>query len=119
MLNYLGSFDSSAGKVSTTEAPFSDEWSEVANVDSVITTSNFSKSMYLNEQYVKSTFGVLGCDADRGHCRVYHTSTAQHSAEEVYPVQSSVPREGKPISFVKWGTKSGPGSRTGAERDTF
>ena len=58
MLNYLGNFNTSGVKVSTTGAPFLDEWAEIANVDSVITTSNFPESMYLNQQYVKSTFGV-------------------------------------------------------------
>jgi hypothetical protein len=58
MLNYLGNFDTSGVKVSTAGAPFLDEWAEIANVDSVITTSNFPESMYLNQQYVKSTFGV-------------------------------------------------------------
>ena len=58
MLNYLGNFNTSGVKVSTTGAPFLDEWAEIANLDSVITTSNFPESMYLNQQYVKSTFGV-------------------------------------------------------------
>jgi hypothetical protein len=58
MLNYLGNFNTSGLKVSTTGAPFLDEWAEITNLDSVITTSNFPESMYLNQQYLKSTFGV-------------------------------------------------------------
>ena len=58
MLNYLGNFNTSGVKVSTTGAPFLDEWAEIANVDSVITTTNSPESMYLNQKYVKSTFGV-------------------------------------------------------------
>jgi len=58
MLNYLGNFNTSGAKVSKTGAPFLDEWAEIANLDSVVTTSNFPESMYLNQRYVKSTFGV-------------------------------------------------------------
>jgi hypothetical protein len=58
MLNYLGNFNTSGAKVSPTGAPFLDEWAEIANFDSVITASNTAESMYLNQQYVKSTFGV-------------------------------------------------------------
>jgi hypothetical protein len=58
MLNYLGNFNTSGVKVSTTGAPFLDEWAEIANLDSVITPTNAPESMYLNQQYVKSTFGV-------------------------------------------------------------
>jgi hypothetical protein len=58
MLNYLGNFNTSGVNVSTTGAPFLDEWAEIANVDSVIPTSNFPKSMYLNQQYAKANFGV-------------------------------------------------------------
>jgi hypothetical protein len=59
MLNYLGNFTTSGANVSTTGAPFLDEWAEIANVDSVTTPpAPNSQSMYLNQQYVKSTFGV-------------------------------------------------------------
>jgi hypothetical protein len=58
MLNYLGNFNTSGVKVSTKGAPFMDEWAEIANVDSVNTASNFPESMYLDQRYVKSTFGI-------------------------------------------------------------
>jgi hypothetical protein len=58
MLNYLENFNTSGANVSTTGAPFSDEWAEIANVDSVTTASNYPESMYLNQLYAQSTFGV-------------------------------------------------------------
>jgi arginine exporter protein ArgO len=58
MLNYLGNFDTSGSNVSTTGAPFLDEWAENANIDSVTSPPPYTQSMYLNQQYVKSTFGV-------------------------------------------------------------
>jgi hypothetical protein len=60
MLDSLGSITTSGSNVATTGAPFLDEWAEDSNVDSVTTgsSSNGYQSMYLNQQYVKSTFGV-------------------------------------------------------------
>jgi hypothetical protein len=57
MLNYLGNFDTYGSSVATTGAPFLDEWAEDANVDSVTSAVN-TTSMYLNQQYAQTTFGV-------------------------------------------------------------
>jgi hypothetical protein len=57
-LSYLGNFNSNAGNVATTGAPFLDESAEHANIDSVTMPASNSQSMYLNQRYVKSTFGV-------------------------------------------------------------
>ena len=57
MLNYLGNFDTYGSNVATTGAPFLDEWAEDANVDSVTSPVN-TTSMYLNQQYAQTTFGV-------------------------------------------------------------
>jgi Chitobiase/beta-hexosaminidase C-terminal domain/Legume lectin domain/Bacterial lectin len=58
MLNYLGNYDTSGGNVATTGAPFLDEWAEDANIDSVTSPPLYTESMYLNQQYAKSQFGV-------------------------------------------------------------
>ncbi len=58
MLDYLGNFDTNGSSVSTTGAPFLDEWAEDANVDSVTSPPSNSASMYLNQQYAQTTFGV-------------------------------------------------------------
>jgi Bacterial Ig-like domain (group 3) len=58
MLNYLGSFATSGSNVSTTGAPFLDEWAEEANLDSVTSPSGNPTSMYENVQYAQSNFSV-------------------------------------------------------------
>jgi hypothetical protein len=58
MLNYLGAFATSGSNVSTTGAPFLDEWAEDANIDSVTSPPANSTSMYENASYVQSTFSV-------------------------------------------------------------
>ena len=58
MLNYLGNFDTYGSSVATTGAPFLDEWAEDANLDSVTSPVANSTSMYLNQQYAQTTFGV-------------------------------------------------------------
>jgi len=58
MLNYLGAFNTSGSNISTTGAPFLDEWAEDENVDSVVPTSGYPMSMYLNAQYASQTYGV-------------------------------------------------------------
>ena len=58
LLNYLGTYDSSGSNVATTGAPFLDEWAESANIDSDTSPPAHSTSMYLNQQYTKSTYGL-------------------------------------------------------------
>jgi hypothetical protein len=58
ILNYLGNFDLSGSNVATTGAPFLDEWAEDVNIDSVTSPPPYTQSMYLNQQYVKTNFGV-------------------------------------------------------------
>jgi hypothetical protein len=57
-LNYLGNFDTHGSNVAGTGAPFLDEWAEDANLDSVTSPTSNSQSMYLNQQYAKTNFGV-------------------------------------------------------------
>ncbi len=57
-LNYLASFNASGSTVATTGAPFLDEWAEISNLDSVISPPTYATSMYLNQQYAKSTYGL-------------------------------------------------------------
>jgi hypothetical protein len=58
MLNYLGNFNTSGSDVATTGAPFLDEWAELANIDSVTSPPEYSQSMYLDQQYAKTNYGV-------------------------------------------------------------
>lgn len=58
MLNYLASFATSGSNVSTTGAPFLDEWAEIANIDSVTTPPANATSIYKNASYMSSTYNV-------------------------------------------------------------
>ena len=58
MLNYLGNFDTYGSNVATTGAPFLDEWAEDTNIDSLTAPPSNSESMYLNQEYAKTSFGV-------------------------------------------------------------
>lgn len=61
-LNYLNNFDTTGSNVSTTGAPFLDEWAEISNIDSVTSTPSdwmyASGSMYLNTTYGLATYNV-------------------------------------------------------------
>ena len=57
-LDFLGSFNTDGSNVSTTGAPFLDEWAEISNLDSVTSPPAYATSVYLNQQYVKSTYGL-------------------------------------------------------------
>jgi hypothetical protein len=57
-LNYLSSFNTSGSNVSTTGAPFLDEWAEITNLDSVTSPPANAVSVYENQQYAQSTYGV-------------------------------------------------------------
>jgi hypothetical protein len=57
-LNYLSSVDTSQGEVSTTGAPFLDEWAEITNFDSVASPPANSASVLLAQDYAMSTYGL-------------------------------------------------------------
>ncbi|MDP9051523.1 MAG: chitobiase/beta-hexosaminidase C-terminal domain-containing protein [Acidobacteriota bacterium] len=57
-LDYLGSFDTSRGAIATTGAPFLDQWAELSNLDSITSPPIYATSMYLNQQYAKSKYGL-------------------------------------------------------------
>jgi hypothetical protein len=57
-LGYLENFDTSGSNVSTTGAPFLDEWAEISNLDSVTSPPANSTSVYLCQQYAKTNYGV-------------------------------------------------------------
>jgi hypothetical protein len=57
-LGYLASFDASASNVSTTGAPFLDEWAEDFNIDTIPRLGSGEISMYQNVIYAKSTYNI-------------------------------------------------------------
>jgi LysM repeat protein len=57
-LGYLGNFDTSGSNVSTTGAPFLDEWAEITNWDSVTSPPASTTSIYLDQQYANSNYGL-------------------------------------------------------------
>jgi chitobiase/beta-hexosaminidase-like protein len=61
-LNYLNNFDTTGSNVSTTGAPFLDEWAEISNIDSVCTTPSdwmyASGSICVNTAYGLMTYNI-------------------------------------------------------------
>jgi hypothetical protein len=57
-LDDLTSYDTSGSNISTTGAPFLDEWAEISNLNTHTLPSNPSTSVYNNCLYGQTTFGV-------------------------------------------------------------